>query len=524
MFTSTCNSTLSETHWDTDTIVGNLTLHTLGWLICGGCAIIATFISLCLIHQHAGHYTNPGEQRHIIRILLMVPIYAITSWLSYVWYWHAIYWEVARDCYEAFAIAAFFALLCSYIHPTLRGQKNFFTILTVKPWPWPCGRMAQPRSGLTWFNIIWIGVFQYVFIRVAMTITATVTQAKGLYCEESLHPKYAHLWTMFFNMVAVTIAMYCLIAFYLGVKEKLAPNKPFFKLLCIKLVIFFSFWQMILLDLLTSAGAIKSSKYMSLGDISVGFNSLLICFEMIIFAILHLFAFTWKDYDKGPASTTPVMASLLDAFNPWDIVRGIARGTRWLICGIGRRERDHEKIRKRLELEEEASGLVGAAASFAGAGDYSPPPPPQPVGPDALPIHPTPQKSQQLKVQTAGYGGYSPEPVEMYNSPARSPASYSQQVAASGYGNALASPHEWHGRYRDQSPSPVELSYPTTNYMPSGTAHQLQGSPVYLHSPNDSAGGGLLPIVRGQSPRPSYKPYEQQGGGQQGGGGYHQPF
>lgn len=78
-----------------------------------------------------------------------------------------------------------------------------------------------------------------------MTITATVTQAKGLYCEESLHPKYAHLWTMFFNMVAVTIAMYCLIAFYLGVKEKLAPNKPFFKLLCIKLVIFFSFWQMV---------------------------------------------------------------------------------------------------------------------------------------------------------------------------------------------------------------------------------------------------------------------------------------
>lgn len=47
------------------------------------------------------------------------------------------------------------------------------------------------------------------------------------------------------NMIAVTIAMFCLIAFYLNLKDALAANKPFFKLLCIKLVIFFSFWQMV---------------------------------------------------------------------------------------------------------------------------------------------------------------------------------------------------------------------------------------------------------------------------------------
>jgi len=31
-----------------------------------------------------------------------------------------------QDCYEAFVIASFFALLCQYIAPTLHDQKEFF--------------------------------------------------------------------------------------------------------------------------------------------------------------------------------------------------------------------------------------------------------------------------------------------------------------------------------------------------------------------------------------------------------------
>lgn len=90
-----------------------------------------------------------------------------------------------------------------------------------------------------------MGVFQYIFIRIATTVIATATQATGHYCEDSLHPAFAHLWCLIFNVIAVTIAMYCLITFYLNLKRDLAANKPFFKLLCIKLVIFFSFWQMV---------------------------------------------------------------------------------------------------------------------------------------------------------------------------------------------------------------------------------------------------------------------------------------
>lgn len=48
---------------------------------------------------------------------------------------------------------------------------------------------------------------------------------------------------MVFEAFSVSVAMYCLIQFYLQLKVDLAEHKPFLKVVCIKLVIFFSFWQ-----------------------------------------------------------------------------------------------------------------------------------------------------------------------------------------------------------------------------------------------------------------------------------------
>ena len=94
----------------------------------------------------------------------MVPIYSIVSFLSYLFYRHAVYFEVIYQCYEAFAIASFFALLCSYVGPDLKNQKQYFRGIRPKGWVLPlswfkrcCGGdtgiFRTPRSGLTWFNV-----------------------------------------------------------------------------------------------------------------------------------------------------------------------------------------------------------------------------------------------------------------------------------------------------------------------------------------------------------------------------------
>jgi len=322
----------------------------------------------------------------------MIPIYATVSFLSYLFYRHAVYFDVLRDCYEAFAIASFFTLLCHYIAPDLHAQKEWFRDLSPRGWVLPiswfkrcCGGdrgiWRTPRSGLTWFNIVWIGVFQYCFIRVFFTIVSVVTQAFGRYCESSLHPAFAHIWVMLFEGSAVSIAMYCLIQFYIQLRTEIAEHRPFLKILCIKLVIFFSFWQTLVISFLTSSGALKPSKRIASPDIKVGFPSMLLCIEMAIFSVMHLFAFPWKEYSlernavaelaPGPGFSGGKAEYLggfmgwkayLDAFNPWDMFKATGRGFRWIVVGRSKRLQDPSYKNSGIGLGMEPPKRTGTGA------------------------------------------------------------------------------------------------------------------------------------------------------------------
>ncbi|MCJ1473997.1 hypothetical protein MMC13_002653 [Lambiella insularis] len=356
-------------------------------------------MSMYLMLRHATHYLKPWEQKHIIRILFMVPIYSIVSFLSYVFYIHSVYFDVLRDCYEAFAIASFFALVCHYVAPDLHNQKDYFRGLKPKPWVLPlswfrrcCGGergcVRTPRSGLTWFNIIWLGVFQYCFIRVFCTFIAVVTQAAGRYCLTSDSPLFAHIWVTVFEGIGVTVAMYCLIQFYVQLRYDLAEHKPGIKVVSIKLVIFLSFWQTMILGFLTSQNVIKESPTISSQDINIGIPAMLLCIEMAIFSILHQWAYPWKVYDihrsqivaaeggsglhfEGQAAYRggPLgLYAFMDAFNPWDILKAVARGFRWMFVGRKSRETD---ISYKPHLKNPSTDTPSSGASKP-SGKYRP--------------------------------------------------------------------------------------------------------------------------------------------------------
>ncbi|KAF1927384.1 DUF300-domain-containing protein [Didymella exigua CBS 183.55] len=373
----------------------SLTFHHFGLIISATFGTIAVVVAFFLIVRHATHYLKPYEQKHIIRILVMIPIYAVVSFLSYLYYKNAIYFEVVRDCYEAFAIASFFTLMCHYIAPNLHEQKEYFRNVQPKNWVWPItwmqkcsggedkGWLRKPRSGLTWFNVVWISIFQYCFIRPFFTIVAVVAQTQGRYCSSSKDPRYAYIWVAGFEAVSVTIAMYCVIQFYIQLKEDLAPHRPFLKVLCIKLVIFFCFWQSWIISLLTAEGGpLKATAQIAGPDLRIGIPSMLTCVEMAIFALLHVFAFPWKPYDlkyQSPLDTTidgysaqptkyasgPARA-LLDALNPWDIIKACGRGFRWLFYGARHRTKDSSYQTK---LEPVATNTSYNGPTFAGNGE-----------------------------------------------------------------------------------------------------------------------------------------------------------
>lgn len=147
--------------------------------------------------------------------------------------------------------------------------------------------------------------------------------------------------------VAVTIAMYCIIQFYIQLRntEQLAPNQPFLKVLAIKLVIFLSFWQSMAISVGTSTlNIVHANDVLAYPDIKVGIPSLLLCVEMALFALLHLWAFPWRGYihkSKGKKQGGFLgMRALWDAVFIWDVVKGFGRGMRWLFVGVRHRRED----------------------------------------------------------------------------------------------------------------------------------------------------------------------------------------
>ncbi|KAJ5911077.1 organic solute transporter Ostalpha-domain-containing protein [Penicillium subrubescens] len=358
-----CNSTLEhETIQEVDLWDGGITFHTLCVIISAVCLVISAFLAGIIILGHARHYSRPSEQRYIIRILFMIPIYTLTSFLCIYFYKWSVYFELIGYCYEPFAIASFFTLLCSYIAPDLHDQKEFFRHIEPINWVWPIPWLQKctgsqnrawrkPRSGLTWFNVIWIGVFQYCFLRLLLTILAVAAESKNLYCEDSDNIAFAHVWVLIIESIAVTIAMYCLIQFYIQTKTDIAQHRPFIKILCIKLVIFLSFWQSTIIDFLTSSGLIKSSAKVVLQDWNNALPYVLISIEMCLFALLHFWGFPWRPYivSRDPTAGDSVQCyyggkvgfkALVDAMNPWDLVKANARGLRWLFVGRKKRMAD----------------------------------------------------------------------------------------------------------------------------------------------------------------------------------------
>ncbi|MCJ1401994.1 hypothetical protein MMC11_005213 [Xylographa trunciseda] len=180
--------------------------------------------------------------------------------------------------------------------------------------------------------------------------------------------------------------MYCLIQFYVQLRVDLAEHSPFIKVLSIKLVIFLVFWQTILINFLTSSNVIKTSAKIGEPDLIVGIPAMLVCIEMACFSILHLWAYPWKEYDihrshivaaeggpglhhDGPQAYKGGrfgIRAYMDAFNPWDLVKAIARSFRWLF--IGRRHRETD-ISYKNNLEADTSSNP---ASVNKTGKYQP--------------------------------------------------------------------------------------------------------------------------------------------------------
>ncbi|CAE6335566.1 unnamed protein product [Rhizoctonia solani] len=307
----------------------------VGYIVTGLFTLTSIITSAWLVQKHLKWYSCKPQQRHVVRLLFMVPIYAIITLASYLSLSNATSLLLVRDAYESVVLASFFSLLLEYLagpahppseHPNKSKFKSKKRNKSGKNAPrdeererldtesvrtnvqdehdrFPTGIetiteplskveratvvhkvfyrvpmhprsvRARPKDGLSYLHWMKWGVLQYCVVRPGSTLAAVILQQMGLYCESSWSWRWGHVYVITIVSVSVT-------------------------LFAVKAVVFLTFWQSALLSGLASLDIIKDTEYMTAEDIVVGFSALLQTLEMMCFAFLHVKAFSYVPYKR----------------------------------------------------------------------------------------------------------------------------------------------------------------------------------------------------------------------------------
>jgi len=122
------------------------------------------------------------------------------------------------------------------------------------------------------------------------------------------------------DFVSITVALYALIVFYVLTRTELQGKRPLAKFLSIKLIVFFTFYQEWVFDLLASYNVIKPTTYWTTDNIADGLNALTTTVEMLLFSLLMLWSFPAKEYMSPGAKTTSIWRPLWDSINFTDFL------------------------------------------------------------------------------------------------------------------------------------------------------------------------------------------------------------
>ncbi|XWS64385.1 hypothetical protein CRYUN_Cryun05aG0000300 [Craigia yunnanensis] len=254
------------------------------------CTAGAIALAILHIYRHLLNYTEPIFQRYIVRIIFMVPVYALMSFLSLVLPQSSIYFNSIREVYEAWVIYNFLSLCLAWVGGpgavvlSLSGR-------VLKP-SWCLMTCCFPPMALDgrFIRRCKQGCLQFVILKPILVAVTLILYAKGKYKDGNFSPRQAYLYLTIIYTISYTTALYALVLFYMACKDLLQPFNPVPKFIIIKSVVFLTYWQGVLVFLAAKSGFIKDAEE------AAQFQNFIVCVEMLIAAVGHLYAFPYKEY------------------------------------------------------------------------------------------------------------------------------------------------------------------------------------------------------------------------------------
>lgn len=296
--------------------------HLWAFVIGGISALLAILISIHSIVSHIKYNCNPTLKKYILIIISMVPVYALIAWLGLIDKNYTYAFDSLRECYEAFVIYAYFEFLLAYLskgknhmryieelvprYPVFNsGETNHMFPIKYCLKPWTIGRSFL-------FNTMF-GTFQYIIIKILCGLVIFILALFDSYTPGDFTYNNGYVYIVIIASVSQMWALYCLVMFYQQFKNDLSEVRPFQKFLCIKSVVFLTFWQGVLIAGLVKLSVITETQTYTTEQSSEGLQDFIICIQMLIASIVFKYAFPSNEF-YNPDHISTIYASWIDHF------------------------------------------------------------------------------------------------------------------------------------------------------------------------------------------------------------------
>jgi hypothetical protein len=202
-------------------------------------AIAGVFVGLSVpltlhdINLHLLHYVDP-LQAQVMRILWMVPVYSIESWLALVYRDKAVYLKAMVACYESYVLYSFFQLMLGSTGGKLRLSVRLLeTGKDRAPCVIPCCCLRGWKMGSRFVHRCTVGVYQYVFINTIVAFLQIITESNHRYKDGVWDFRNFYPWASLAINCSQMTALFVLAYFYIHTHDWLYPIQPLFKLLSV---------------------------------------------------------------------------------------------------------------------------------------------------------------------------------------------------------------------------------------------------------------------------------------------------
>jgi len=140
------------------------------------------------------------------------------------------------------------------------------------------------------------GTLQFVLLKPVLAAVTIALHHEGKFREGSWGANSGYLWITLVYNVTYSWALFSLLLFYMGTRDLLRPHKPVLKFVCVKSVVFATFWQSVAVGVAVGVGALPGAAA------GKAMQNLLLCCEMLPAAVAMALAFPWREYAGANAA------------------------------------------------------------------------------------------------------------------------------------------------------------------------------------------------------------------------------